>query len=63
MIGSQLRPYVGRVAEPLVNKLLAWGVTPNMVTLTGTVGVIAAALGFFPQGHFFVGTLVITFFN
>ena len=62
MIGSQLRPHVGRIADPLVSKLLAWGVTPNVVTLTGTVGVVAAALGFFPQGRFFVGTLVITFF-
>ncbi len=62
MIGSQLRPHVGRIADPLVSKLLAWGVTPNTVTLTGTVGVVAAALGFFPQGMFLVGTLVITFF-
>lgn len=62
MIGSQLRPHVGRIADPLVSKLLAWGVTPNAVTLTGTVGVVAAALVFFPQGMFLVGTLVITFF-
>jgi CDP-diacylglycerol--glycerol-3-phosphate 3-phosphatidyltransferase len=50
------------VADPLVNRLLAWGVTPDAVTSFGTVGVVAAALGFFPGGHFFVGTLVITFF-
>ncbi|MGB8651516.1 MAG: CDP-alcohol phosphatidyltransferase family protein [Mycobacteriales bacterium] len=62
MIGSQLRPVVGRVADPLVNRLLAWGVTPDAVTATGTVGVVAAALGFFPRGTFLVGTLVITFF-
>ena len=62
MIGSQLRPVVGRVADPLVNKLHAWGVTPDAVTAIGTVGVVSAALVFFPGGHFFVGTLVITFF-
>ncbi|MFN2538781.1 MAG: phosphatidylinositol phosphate synthase [Mycobacteriales bacterium] len=62
MIGSQLRPHVGRIADPLVNKLLAWGVSPNAVTLTGTVGVVTAALVFFPQGMFLAGTLVITFF-
>lgn len=62
MIGSQLRPHVGRIADPLVNKLLAWGVTPNAVTLVGTVGVVSAALVFFPQGQFLVGTLVITLF-
>jgi CDP-diacylglycerol--glycerol-3-phosphate 3-phosphatidyltransferase len=62
VIGSQLRPVVGRVADPLVTKLLAWGVTPDAVTAVGTVGVVASALTFFPRGHFFVGTLVITFF-
>jgi CDP-diacylglycerol--glycerol-3-phosphate 3-phosphatidyltransferase len=62
VIGSQLRPVVGRIADPLVNKLLAWGVTPDAVTAVGTVGVVASALAFFPRGHFFVGTLVITFF-
>ena len=62
MIGSQLRPVVGRIADPLVNKLHAWGVTPDAVTAVGTVGVVSAALVFFPRGHFFVGTLVITLF-
>ena len=62
MIGSQLRPVVGRIADPLVNKLHAWGVTPDTVTAVGPVGVVTAALVFFPRGHFFVGTLVITLF-
>jgi CDP-diacylglycerol--glycerol-3-phosphate 3-phosphatidyltransferase len=62
VIGSQLRPVVGRIADPLVNRLLAWGVTPDAVTVAGTVGVVAAALAFVPGGHFLVGTLVITFF-
>ncbi len=62
MIGSQLRPVVGRVADPLVNRLLAWGVTPDAVTATGTIGVVAAALAFFPRGSFLVGTLVVTLF-
>jgi CDP-diacylglycerol--glycerol-3-phosphate 3-phosphatidyltransferase len=62
VIGSQLRPVVGRVADPLVNRLHAWGVSPDAVTATGTVGVVAAALAFFPRGSFLVGTLVITFF-
>ena len=62
MIGSQLRPVVGRVADPLVTKLLAWGVTPDAVTVVGTVGVVASALGLFPGGHLFVGTLAIAFF-
>ena len=62
MIGSQLRPVVGRIADPLVNRLLAWGVSPDAVTATGTLGVVAAALAFFPRGSFLTGTLVITLF-
>jgi CDP-diacylglycerol--glycerol-3-phosphate 3-phosphatidyltransferase len=62
VIGSQLRPVVGRVADPLVTRLLAWGVTPDVVTAVGTLGVVTAALVFYPGGHFLVGTLVITFF-
>lgn len=62
MIGSQLRPVVGRVVDPLVNRLLAWGVTPDAVTATGTLGVVAAALALYPGGHMLAGTLVITFF-
>jgi CDP-diacylglycerol--glycerol-3-phosphate 3-phosphatidyltransferase len=62
VIGSQLRPVVGRIADPLVNRLLRWGVTPDAVTATGTLGVVAASLIFFPRGEFLVGTLVITFF-
>lgn len=62
MIGSQLRPIVGRVSDPLVSSLHRHGVTPDAVTLFGTVGVVAGALVFFPQGWFFAGTLVITLF-
>jgi CDP-diacylglycerol--glycerol-3-phosphate 3-phosphatidyltransferase len=62
VIGSQLRPVVGRIADPLVNRLLAWGVSPDAVTATGTLGVVAAALAFFPRGDFLAGTLVITLF-
>jgi CDP-diacylglycerol---glycerol-3-phosphate 3-phosphatidyltransferase len=62
VIGSQLRPVVGKVADPLVNRLLAWGVTPDAVTATGTLGVVVASLALFPRGHLLVGTLVITLF-
>jgi CDP-diacylglycerol--glycerol-3-phosphate 3-phosphatidyltransferase len=62
VIGAQLRPIVGRIADPLVNRLLAWGVTPDAVTATGTLGVTAAALGFFPRGSFLIGSLIITLF-
>jgi CDP-diacylglycerol--glycerol-3-phosphate 3-phosphatidyltransferase len=62
VIGSQLRPVVGRLFDPVVNLLLRLGVSPDVVTLTGTLGVVVAASWFFPRGDFLVGAFVITFF-
>nr|WP_246304690.1 CDP-alcohol phosphatidyltransferase family protein [Nocardioides thalensis] len=42
--------------------LIKMGVTPNMVTFFGTVGVSAGALVFFPRGYLLTGVLVITAF-
>jgi CDP-diacylglycerol--glycerol-3-phosphate 3-phosphatidyltransferase/CDP-diacylglycerol--inositol 3-phosphatidyltransferase len=38
------------------------GVSPDLVTLVGTLGVAAGALVFFPQGKLLIGVLVITAF-
>src|SRR6476469_1342925 len=38
------------------------GVTPDMVTIVGTVGVAGGALIFFPSGHLWLGVVVITLF-
>ena len=50
------------IAAPIARLLLRLGVSPDAVTLVGTLGVSAAALWFFPRGEFFVGVLVITAF-
>ncbi len=47
---------------PLGNLLLRMGVSPNAVTLVGTLGVCAGALVCFPQGWLLAGVLVITVF-
>lgn len=47
---------------PIGNFLLKIGVTPDQVTLVGTLGVSAGALWFFPRGEFLIGTLVVTAF-
>ena len=57
-----LRPAVGRVVAPLAGWLLRVGVTPDMVTVAGTVGAVTGALAFFPRGSFFLGTAVVTLF-
>ncbi|MCU1589508.1 MAG: Phosphatidylglycerophosphate synthase [Frankiales bacterium] len=57
-----LRPAVGRVVGPLAATLLRAGVTPDMVTVTGVVGAVAAALGLVARGSFFWGGVVVTLF-
>jgi phosphatidylinositol phosphate synthase len=52
----------GVVLAPIVNLLLKLGVSPDAVTLVGTVGVAGGALAFYPRGELFVGTVVITLF-
>jgi CDP-diacylglycerol--glycerol-3-phosphate 3-phosphatidyltransferase/CDP-diacylglycerol--inositol 3-phosphatidyltransferase len=47
---------------PFVNTFIRLGISPDAVTLVGTLGVSAGALVFFPQGHLLTGVLVITVF-
>jgi CDP-diacylglycerol--glycerol-3-phosphate 3-phosphatidyltransferase len=57
-----LRPALSRLLTPVTNALARTPVTPNALTITGTVGMTVGALWLFPTGHLFVGTLVCTGF-
>jgi CDP-diacylglycerol--glycerol-3-phosphate 3-phosphatidyltransferase len=57
-----LRPNLSRVLTPVAEMLARTPVTPNSITITGTVGVVAGALWLFPIGQLFAGTMVCTFF-
>jgi len=50
----------GRVLDPVARTLLRAHVTPNMVTVAGTVGVLIGALGFGARGHFIIGLTIVT---
>lgn len=52
----------GVVLAPFVTLFIRLGISPDVVTLVGTLGVSAGALVFFPRGELFVGVLVITAF-
>ena len=52
----------GVVLAPIIDLLIRLGVSPDVVTLVGTLGVSAGALVFFPQGMLLTGVLVITAF-
>ncbi|MFI0453046.1 phosphatidylinositol phosphate synthase [Actinomadura sp. 6N118] len=59
---NKVRPALGRVLTPIGQAVARTGVSPNAITVIGTIGVAAGALGFFPRGEFFWGTMVITAF-
>jgi CDP-diacylglycerol--glycerol-3-phosphate 3-phosphatidyltransferase/CDP-diacylglycerol--inositol 3-phosphatidyltransferase len=52
----------GVVLAPVVNLLLRLGVSPDAVTLFGTIGVAVGALAFYPRGELLWGTVSITAF-
>jgi CDP-diacylglycerol--glycerol-3-phosphate 3-phosphatidyltransferase len=54
-----LRTPIGKAINPLGRSLANAGVTPDMVTVTGTIGAVAGALICYPRGEFFLGTLII----
>jgi CDP-diacylglycerol--glycerol-3-phosphate 3-phosphatidyltransferase len=62
MLNKYARAFFTRVLTPFAALLLRLGVGPDTVTLIGTAGVVAGALVFYPLGHFFWGTVVITLF-
>lgn len=57
-----LRAFFTKAISPIANLLIRLGISPDAVTLVGTIGVCAGALVFFPQGKLLVGALVITAF-
>lgn len=56
------RNFFHSLFTPLARFLLARGVTPNAVTITGTLGVSLGALVGYPLGQLFWATVVITLF-
>jgi CDP-diacylglycerol--glycerol-3-phosphate 3-phosphatidyltransferase len=59
---SRLRSTMQAVFTPLARALMRAGVTPDAVTITGTVVATALALGLLPTGHLFLGALLIGVF-
>jgi CDP-diacylglycerol--glycerol-3-phosphate 3-phosphatidyltransferase len=57
-----LRPFLARLLKPVAGALARTPITPNALTIIGTVGMCAGALTLFPTGHLFAGTMVCTFF-
>ena len=61
MLGVSARPIVDKVITPMVAGLARAGVTPDLVTVVGTLAAVAGAVFLFGTGELFWGTVVVTF--
>jgi CDP-diacylglycerol---glycerol-3-phosphate 3-phosphatidyltransferase len=59
---NRFRDSWSKLLGPLARLLLRLGVSPDAVTVVGTLGVAFGALFFFPRGQLLTGVLVITAF-
>jgi CDP-diacylglycerol---glycerol-3-phosphate 3-phosphatidyltransferase len=59
MLNIFARASVSRALDPLGQALFRAGVTPNVMTVIGTVGAIGCALAFFPTGLLLWGTFTV----
>ncbi|MDP9394725.1 MAG: CDP-alcohol phosphatidyltransferase family protein [Actinomycetota bacterium] len=62
MLNRFARAFFSKVFAPVARRLVDAGVSPDVVTLVGTLGVSAGALFFYPRGRWVAGTLFITAF-
>jgi CDP-diacylglycerol--glycerol-3-phosphate 3-phosphatidyltransferase len=60
IFNTSARAVFSYVVNPTARFLLRLGVTPNAVTVAGTVGVLIGALGFGARGHLVWGTVIVT---
>jgi len=59
---ERFRAFWTKVFSPVARLFLRLGISPDAVTIVGTVGVCTGALVFFPRGDFLIGVLVCTAF-
>lgn len=62
MLNLFARGHVNRVTDPVGRWLVDRGLSPDAITVAGTVGAVASAVGFLPWGGLIVGPLLITAF-
>jgi CDP-diacylglycerol--glycerol-3-phosphate 3-phosphatidyltransferase len=57
-----MRATMTKVLTPIAHLFIKLGISPDVVTIVGTAGVMFGALAFFPRGELWIGVLVITAF-
>ncbi len=59
---ERFRQFWTNIFKPVAHLLIRLGVSPDAVTIVGTLGVVIGALGFFPRGQLLLGDVIITAF-
>lgn len=59
---ERFRAFWTKVISPIAHLLIRLGVSADVVTLVGTIGVCVGALAFYPRGHLLAGTIFVTCF-
>lgn len=62
MLNKFARAIFTRLLTPIAAFLLRIGISPDAITIIGTIGVCIGALVLYPTGHLLIGTIVITVF-
>lgn len=62
MLNALARASVSKVTDPIGRGLLRIGLSPDLVTVLGTVGVVAGSVGLLATGYLLAGTIVVTAF-
>lgn len=62
MVSSSFKPAVTRVIEPIARAAVRLGITPDMVTVFGTIGSIVSSIYLIPRGDLFIASIVISLF-
>jgi len=62
MLNKYARALFTTIFTPVARLFLKLGISPDVVTIAGTLGVCFGALAFYPRHEFFWGTVVITLF-
>jgi CDP-diacylglycerol--glycerol-3-phosphate 3-phosphatidyltransferase len=59
VLNIHARDFFGNLVRPLATRLARAGVTPDAITVFGTIGAVVSALVFFTQGAWFTGTMLV----
>ena len=62
MLNRFARAFVNKLFTPLARLFVKLGISPDVVTIVGTVGVGVGALGFYPRHEFFWGSIIVSVF-